>query len=44
VRNYQGIGIGLPVCKKFIQALDGEIRVVSELKKGTRFIFSVPVD
>ncbi|MDH5475021.1 MAG: ATP-binding protein, partial [Cyclobacteriaceae bacterium] len=42
IDNIESTGIGLSIVKKIIEALDGEIRVESELKKGTTFIFSWP--
>lgn len=37
-----GAGLGLAISRGIIQAHGGEIRVESELGKGTRFIFSIP--
>lgn len=33
-----GSGLGLPICKKIVDSLGGELRVESQLGKGTRFI------
>jgi PAS domain S-box-containing protein len=41
-RKYQGVGIGLSVCKRFVEALGGHISVESETEKGSTFYFSVP--
>ena len=38
-----GTGLGLAMCKKIIQQHGGEIRFISELGKGTCFIFSLPL-
>ncbi|MBU1614824.1 GAF domain-containing sensor histidine kinase, partial [bacterium] len=40
-RKYSGTGMGLAVVKDLAAALEGEIRVESELNKGSRFIFTV---
>ncbi|MDH5370219.1 MAG: ATP-binding protein [Gammaproteobacteria bacterium] len=41
----KGAGLGLPICKKIINALDGKIQIESTEGKGSRFIldFSFPV-
>jgi signal transduction histidine kinase len=41
--NEKGSGMGLILCKEFINILKGEIWVESELNKGSRFIFTLPV-
>jgi CheY-like chemotaxis protein/HPt (histidine-containing phosphotransfer) domain-containing protein/anti-sigma regulatory factor (Ser/Thr protein kinase) len=38
---YQGHGVGLYIVKKFVSLLGGEIRVDSELGKGTSFRFAL---
>jgi PAS domain S-box-containing protein len=37
-----GTGIGLSLCKEFIEKMSGRIRVESEEGKGTEFYFTVP--
>jgi len=39
----QGSGLGLPTAKKIIQAHNGEIRVDSEVGKGTSFTLKLPL-
>ena len=39
--KYPGTGIGLSVCKKVAEHHSGEIRVESELGKGTTFYFTI---
>ena len=43
--NYvaQGIGLGLSICKSYVELLGGEIWVESELDKGSTFYFSLPI-
>ncbi|MBN2682840.1 MAG: PAS domain S-box protein [Bacteroidales bacterium] len=38
---YEGSGLGLSICKAYVEMLGGDITVVSEENKGTTFYFSV---
>jgi two-component system aerobic respiration control sensor histidine kinase ArcB len=40
---YPGFGLGFPVIKKFINELQGEIKIESSVGKGTTFSFTIPV-
>ncbi len=42
-RRYEGFGLGLSICKKIIDLMGGEIKVESEINKGTKFTFIVPL-
>lgn len=40
-RNYEGAGLGLSISKAYVEMLGGEIRVESELGKGSDFYFTI---
>ena len=39
----KGMGFGLAICKRIVDAHGGKITVESDLRKGTKFIVSLPV-
>ncbi len=41
-RNYQGIGLGLPLVKKLLDKMEGSIDVKSEKARGTTVTVSIP--
>lgn len=42
-RRFGGSGLGLSICKKFVDLLNGEISVISNEGKGSEFIVNIPV-
>jgi signal transduction histidine kinase len=41
---YEGTGLGLHLSRKLLDLMDGDIRVESAFRAGSRFSFSVPLD
>lgn len=42
VSNIQGTGLGLPIVKRYVDLLKGQINVESRLEEGTTFILTLP--
>jgi signal transduction histidine kinase/CHASE1-domain containing sensor protein len=43
VHHYGGLGLGLYLCRQFVEAMGGTIRVESEPDKGASFIVELPL-
>jgi light-regulated signal transduction histidine kinase (bacteriophytochrome) len=41
-RSYRGLGLGLNIVQKLVTAMGGEVRVTSEVNKGSTFTFTLP--
>ena len=43
-RSYSGVGLGLTIAKSFVEILGGKIWFASEIKKGSTFYFTIPLN
>ena len=43
-RNFEGTGLGLTISEKLVNIFGGKLQVESEIKKGSRFYFTISLD
>ena len=43
-RKYGGTGLGLAITKQLVEIIGGKLVVTSEISKGSKFCFSLPID
>ena len=43
-RKFGGTGLGLPICKRIIEIMDGKFWVQSEKNRGSSFFFELPIN
>ena len=42
-KRYEGAGLGLALVRRFVEQHGGAVRVESQVGKGSRFLFTLPV-
>jgi len=42
-RHFGGTGLGLPICRKLVSLMGGDLRIESEKDKGSKFFFTIPL-
>jgi signal transduction histidine kinase len=39
----EGVGLGLPLCRVFIERLEGSVKLDTSFKEGARFVIDLPL-
>ncbi len=42
-KPYEGAGLGLSICKAYVELMKGELKLISEPNNGSRFYFTIPL-
>ena len=41
--NQSGVGLGVSICKKIAQSMDGKLKFTSKVNQGSTFVFKVEI-
>ncbi|MCF8259435.1 MAG: hypothetical protein K9J12_01560 [Melioribacteraceae bacterium] len=43
-RKFGGLGLGLAICVKYLDIIDGDLKIESQINEGSRFIIKIPIE